>query len=604
MIHIFYSLFLSIVFDIFTFSKVAHAQFVETTIKLPSPASARDLLYNPISNKIYTGNTPDAGMPAMRSVTIIDGSTNSVITTIQMPEGPRDFCLNQKSNKVYVACYFADSVAVIDGVTNALLRTIPVGDGPRALCYSTVSDKVYCINEMSGNVTVINGTTDAVITTLKVGSTPRVVAYNPTNDKIYVPNAGSRNLSIIDGASNTIQATVTTGNTPRGIAYNPISNAIYCSNYSSDNVTVIDGASNQVKATVTVGDGPTAIFHVPQGNKMYCSNVGSPGPDTPDSCTVSVIDAATNTLLKTLPAGDEPTAFSYNPRTKKVLWVNEWSHDISVIDAITDKLTKVISIGKPPVQPVDMCYNSVNERFYVANRLTYDISVIKDTMTTDTVPSDCSNSTIIVPSKLLLKRGESVTLTVSTKDPNPTYVWQSDFGLGFQTLLNSSGISGVTTSKLIISNVQIANHRQPFRVITTSGICIDTSDVVNIVISDSCIVSKIIIDSQITTIRSTDTLVVDIKATSVVDKSMPPGTIRIYPNPASEMLMIECTDELIGQNYTLNISNILGQIVHSSAIYLGTVNIKTNDWSSTGTYHVSIIDSSGHVISSTMITIQ
>lgn len=97
------------------------AQSIETTISLPAQASARDLLYNPISNKIYTANVPDVGMPSQRSVTIIDGQTNGILTTLQVPEGPRDFCHNTLQNRIYVANYFADTVTVIDGVTNQLI---------------------------------------------------------------------------------------------------------------------------------------------------------------------------------------------------------------------------------------------------------------------------------------------------------------------------------------------------------------------------------------------------------------------------------------------------------------------------------------------------
>jgi DNA-binding beta-propeller fold protein YncE len=89
------------------------AQTIETTISLPAQASARDLIYNPISNKIYTANVPDVGMPSQRSVTIIDGQTNGILTTLQVPEGPRDFCHNTTNNRIYVANYFADSVTVI-----------------------------------------------------------------------------------------------------------------------------------------------------------------------------------------------------------------------------------------------------------------------------------------------------------------------------------------------------------------------------------------------------------------------------------------------------------------------------------------------------------
>ncbi|MFN6041833.1 MAG: hypothetical protein ACK46V_08015, partial [Phycisphaerae bacterium] len=38
-------------------------------IPLPPPASPRDLLYNPISNKVYTANTPQTGAPSAESVT-------------------------------------------------------------------------------------------------------------------------------------------------------------------------------------------------------------------------------------------------------------------------------------------------------------------------------------------------------------------------------------------------------------------------------------------------------------------------------------------------------------------------------------------------------
>jgi YVTN family beta-propeller protein len=358
------------------------AQWLETTIQLPPQTSARDMIYNPISNKVYTANTPQTGAPSPESVTIIDGNTNSIITTLQMPAGSRDFCHNTVNNRIYVANYFADSVSVIDGVTNQLLKVIPVGDGPRALCYNPQNNKIYCANEFSGNVTVIDGNANTVITTVAVGSTPRVICYNNISNKVYCPNAGSQNLSIIDGASDAVIATVSTGNIPRGIVFNQQSNRVYCSNYGSDNVTVIDGVTNAVIATVAVGDGPTAIFHNPAGNKIYCSNVGAPGPGTPTVCTISVIDGTNNNVIKTLTAGDEPTAFCYSVNNQKVYWINEWSHTVSVVDAATDSLLKVMPLGNPPVQPVDMCYNPQQERVYTANRLTFNLSVFRDSVYT------------------------------------------------------------------------------------------------------------------------------------------------------------------------------------------------------------------------------
>ena len=370
------------IFIILLIHNFISAQSIESIVVLTDNGAPRDLLYNPIDNKIYSANTPDLNNPgaATESVSVINGATNAVITSIPMKKGSRDFCHNTINNKIYVANYFADSVTVIDGKTDAVLTIIPAGDGPRALVYNTKNNRVYCVNEISGNVTVIDGNTNTVITTVPVGSKPRVACYNPTNNKIYVPNAGSGNLSVISGETNTVISTPAMGNVPRGIVYNPQNNKVYVSNYSSDNVMVVDGVTNAVVATISVGDGPTAIFHNPEGNKVYCSNVGAPGPNTPKECTVSIIDAATDKVIKTLVTGDEPTAFCYAGRSKRVYWANEWSHDIAVVDAVTDTFITVIKFDNPPVTPVDVCYNPVNDRIYTANRLKFAIAVLKDSV--------------------------------------------------------------------------------------------------------------------------------------------------------------------------------------------------------------------------------
>jgi DNA-binding beta-propeller fold protein YncE len=143
---------------------------------------------------------------------------------------------------------------------------------------------------------------------------------------------------------------------------------------------VVDGVNDSVIATIPVGDGPTAIFHNPAGNKIYCSNVGAPGPDSPDECTVSIVDASNNKVIKTLTTGDEPTAFCYASNTKRIYWANEWSHDIAAVDAVSDTFIAVVKYPGPPVTPVDICYNPLNNRIYTANRMKFAIAVIKDTV--------------------------------------------------------------------------------------------------------------------------------------------------------------------------------------------------------------------------------
>jgi|LakMenEpi05Aug10_1017310.scaffolds.fasta_scaffold00341_1 YVTN family beta-propeller protein len=363
-------------------------------IQMPLDASPRDLLHNPISNKLYAANTPQPGAPSADSVTIINSETNAIITILSMATGPRDFCLNTQSNEVYVANYFADSVTVIDGVTDSILAVIPVGDGPRALCFNPQDNRIYCANEFSNNVTVIDGASRSVVASVGVGSTPRVICYNQIANKVYCPNAGSHSVSVISGSTNALIATVPVGTIPRGIVFNPQNNAVYCSNYGSDTVSVIDGVSNAVIATVSVGDGPTALGHNPVGNKVYVSNVGAPGPGTPSACSVSVISGVSHAVIKTLVAGDEPTAFSYSGNDGNMYWVNEWSHSLAVVDAATDTQTGLLSLGTGQVQPVDIAYNSLRGTIYTANRMTYTIGVV--TTATRATPFCSGDGTLTV----------------------------------------------------------------------------------------------------------------------------------------------------------------------------------------------------------------
>jgi hypothetical protein len=57
-------------------------------------------------------------------------------------------------------------------------------------------------------------------------------------------------------------------------------------------------------------------------------------------------------------------------------WINEWSHSVAVVDAATDTEVALIPLGAPPIQPVDMVFNSIEGVVYTANRLTLNVGVI------------------------------------------------------------------------------------------------------------------------------------------------------------------------------------------------------------------------------------
>ena len=60
------------------------------------------------------------------SVSVINGSTNSVLTTIPVGNSPRGISVNPSTNMVYVANFNDNNVTVIDGKTNKVVNTIPI----------------------------------------------------------------------------------------------------------------------------------------------------------------------------------------------------------------------------------------------------------------------------------------------------------------------------------------------------------------------------------------------------------------------------------------------------------------------------------------------
>ena len=214
---------------------------------------------------------------------------------------------------------------------------------------------------------------------------------------------------------------------------------------------------------------------------------------------------------------------------------------------------------------------------------------------------NCSSNTAISPQTNSLQIGATANFIATTSDPNPIYDWQSDFGQGYVTLNNYGNYSGVNMNSLSVSNVQLPNHTQPIRVISTSGDCIDTSNVATINITDTCIVT---INDTITTLISvTDTLVINTLITGLT----PPNnsnTIKVFPNPAGNHVTIDFGNFASMNGYTLTIINSIGQTVYTTPVNQQSSYIDLSTWGGNGIYFVQIIDTQNNTIENRKIVLQ
>jgi YVTN family beta-propeller protein len=213
------------------------------TTQVPVGPFAKAIAVNPVTNRIYVANG------GATTVTVIDGATDTVLTTVDISNTPEYVAINRVTNKIYVARFSSPyGVAVIDGATNA--TTFVAGQvGPSHVAINETTNRIYVINS-GGSVTVINGASDSVITTINNSnsganfSNPRMAAVNPATNRIYVVNAGNTSMTVVNGVDNSARNLLTGLLEPRQIALNPATNRIYAGTSDDYDVAVLFGAES------------------------------------------------------------------------------------------------------------------------------------------------------------------------------------------------------------------------------------------------------------------------------------------------------------------------------------------------------------------------
>lgn len=207
---------------------------------IPSAATVF-LAVNPVTNRLYADNQ------LAQTVSVFDGSTNNLVATIAIPGSgtiPEGMVVNPATNIVYLT---VDSdqdnknVTVISGTTNTILNTIPMPNG--AILGFMATDfqlsRVY-LGDTSLKVVYVLNTRTNTITTVSLPNAHTVffLGVEP-NHEIVVSDYTGGTLIRVNPWSFTVDGTTGNGRGPSGIAINPITNTLYVSDTFSNVVTVI-----------------------------------------------------------------------------------------------------------------------------------------------------------------------------------------------------------------------------------------------------------------------------------------------------------------------------------------------------------------------------
>ena len=301
-----------------TISLSAKAQTVTKSINLPNPTFG-GIVANPFTNQIYA--VSNSGSPtADDTVSVIDGKSDSIVANISVPVGAYIPAVNVLTNKVYVAsCNYLVTpspcfVTVIDGKTNTVATTIPVvtilNGFLAGITVNPVTNTVYVSDNTDQDIVIIDGMSNTVTGSIGVSGNPWGLAINPFTNKLYV-TLGSSGVDIVYTSTKQIVPVSTgSGTADFNVAVDLLTGHAFVTStqFGPSTTAVLDGDGNLL-AQVVVQQGAYGVDVDPFTNNVFVANVN-------DNST-SVINSETNTLKTTI-AGTFATFTSVNPSSRKV----------------------------------------------------------------------------------------------------------------------------------------------------------------------------------------------------------------------------------------------------------------------------------------------
>jgi len=191
---------------------------------------------NPSADKIYIVNQKDTD-----ELVIYNASDCTLTGTIPEKYYPLAIAINPKTDKVYVShycnCNQGKSITVIDGKSDSVIKTIE-GVMHGNLFVDTLGNRIYSINGTA--VSIIDGTSDDIFQIQRIeGNKDQpigIMTFNPLTHKAYGidQNKAIVSLDLDTYALTTTNVSLTparypsaTGNTVKDMVVSPISNLLY-----------------------------------------------------------------------------------------------------------------------------------------------------------------------------------------------------------------------------------------------------------------------------------------------------------------------------------------------------------------------------------------
>jgi DNA-binding beta-propeller fold protein YncE len=225
------------------------------------------MAYSETSDRVYCADYSNLDSAA---VTVINGTTNQVVTTIRIDDLSAPFLLWCRSgDRMY--CSLGNSVSVIDCANDSVEKTITM-NGTGAMALDTIDNLIYhiCYSGSGSKLAVIDVSADtAWHKILTIGDMPVSVVWNSRKDVVYATTVLGISVWVIDCPTDSIIASLNFNGYPLDTYWNSLNNKVYISVSDMSRVLTFDPQTLQILDTIPMPGYPTAMAWDKLTNRTY-----------------------------------------------------------------------------------------------------------------------------------------------------------------------------------------------------------------------------------------------------------------------------------------------------------------------------------------------
>jgi YVTN family beta-propeller protein len=172
-------------------------------------------------------------------VDVIDTVSKTLVGDIAVSANPH-WVVFGKNGRFYTTDHMSATVTVVNASTNAVITNIPVGETPHSEALSPDGSRL-AVTSFDGNVVfLINTATDKMIAQIPVGKNPLDVAYSPDGRYIYTANNEDNTVTVIDTSDNLVIGQVRTGKAPTSISVLPNGRQAYVTDEGAGSIEILN----------------------------------------------------------------------------------------------------------------------------------------------------------------------------------------------------------------------------------------------------------------------------------------------------------------------------------------------------------------------------